>query len=88
MPDIGLISNGEPLSADYTHRRHDNCKRGRRIKEVKVSHKKRGETPGFVYDGGSAGGCRGPSGDYQGKAAVTKAVFRPAAGRVHRFVFC
>jgi hypothetical protein len=39
MPDIGLISNGEPLSADYTHRRHDNCKRGRRIKEVKVSHK-------------------------------------------------
>jgi hypothetical protein len=39
MPDIGLTSNGKPLSADYTHRRHDNCKRGRRIKEVKVSHK-------------------------------------------------
>jgi hypothetical protein len=45
------------------------------------------ETPGFVYDRGSAEGCRGPSGDYQGKPAVTKAVFRPAAGRVHRFVF-
>jgi hypothetical protein len=39
MPDLDLTSNGKPLSADYTHRRDDNCKCGRRIKEVKVSEK-------------------------------------------------
>jgi DNA-binding NtrC family response regulator len=35
---------------------------------------KRVETPGFVYDGRSAGGRRGPRGDHRGKVTATKAV--------------
>jgi hypothetical protein len=36
---LTLPQTANPLSAEYTHRRDDNCKCGETIKEVKVSEK-------------------------------------------------